>query len=278
MTARLMTYPQYRALPPVDVPVRYGIATPDWRLWYVGTEHSCDPAHPELAILRQDWKHFVEATREERPLALSEGGVRPLAGSAEEAVRQFAEPGLLRWLGHLDSIPVRCAEPTYESQIRFALRHYRADDVAHWHLIRHVWSHQSSGSHREIGRYMDDQIDWLRRHLPTDVSLDSIAETHQRITGIGFDPADHDTLYALANPVQNSTVTNRIERRVTGERDRAVVRAVRRYQSQGRSVFIVYGCTHAVMQRPVLESLGASIDDPAALRKTDLIASTALGI
>src|SRR5436190_17785350 len=90
-SAQILTWDQYRNLAspgPEVLRLHSGFGT----LFYFGARHSRDPLDPQVRRIAELWNEC-------RPtIALTEGSVPPLARSAELAVAQYGEAGLVRFL------------------------------------------------------------------------------------------------------------------------------------------------------------------------------------
>src|SRR5437588_11234053 len=64
------------------------------RLIYVGSHHTHDPLHPDIALIERLW-------HESQPsITFNEGGEPPVLATREATIEAYGEAGFVRWLAH----------------------------------------------------------------------------------------------------------------------------------------------------------------------------------
>ena len=147
-----MTWEQYGA---ISHPYPYILRLSEGQLLYFGSRHVYDPAEPQVAEIQKLWAEFVPT------VALNEGGDPPVAGTIEDAVRQFGEPGLVRYLAARDNTPVMSLEPS--SRGRQLLPHYSREQIkAHGPAV------PSGNASVPLEKKLEEDLEWFaaRYNLP----------------------------------------------------------------------------------------------------------------
>jgi len=237
----------------------YGRQNPHWpyvihlrargggELLYFGSRHVYEPDDPMLAEIERLWADF-------RPhIAFNEGGNPPVEATRERAVRRHGEPGLVRFLGARDDVPVASLEPSDAEVIADLRRSFTAEEVKLSYLLRFVDefpARESDGSlEEELGKIFRwyDRRPGLGGPPHTLQELEEVYE--RRFPGHG---SYRDVPHAWFDPVRSDTVLNRIARAASDYRDRHMVELLSRHVAEGQRVFAVVGGTHVVMQEPAL--------------------------
>ena len=237
----------------------YGRQNPHWpyvihfrargggELLYFGSRHVYRPDDPMLAEIERLWADF-------RPdIAFNEGGNPPVEATRERAVRRHGEPGLVRFLGARDDVPVASLEPSDAEVIADLRRSFTAEEVKLSYLLRFVDefpARESDGSlEEELGKIFRwyDRRPGLGGPPHTLEELEEVFE--RRFPGLG---SYRDVPHAWFDPVRSDTVLNRIARAGSDYRDRHMVELLSRHVAEGQRVFAVVGGTHVVMQEPAL--------------------------
>src|SRR6478672_1266746 len=84
---------------------------------YIGARHSNDPSDPQVNLITRFWSSFLESTVPHARVALIEGGKRPVATSAEQALVANGEAGLVMYLAAAAAVRVDSPEPALSDQL-----------------------------------------------------------------------------------------------------------------------------------------------------------------
>ena len=89
-----------------------------------------------------------------------------------------------------------------------------------------------------------------------DFSFEHMKKVQKTLFGTDFDINDSDFFKRVVDPTKTETVINKVSRfEDEGFRDLHIVGEIEKYWNQGKSIFVIYGATHAVIQEPVLQTL-----------------------
>ena len=200
-------------------------------LLYFGAEHIAGkPSHPQVQEIVKLWQSF-------RPtLALNEGGDPPVAASLEEGVAQYGEPGLVRVLAARDAIQCRTFEPRRADEVMFLLKHYSAEEIKLFYVLRDVAQNSGSLPADAMNRQVQGSLSYMRRSVPGVAGwrvisvddLDPAAENPNRLQSLNADLA----LF----------------------RDAHILDVLEAEVRRGERVFAVVGASHVVMQESVLRA------------------------
>ena len=101
-------------------------------LLYFGVRHSFDPADTQWPAMTAAWDSL-------RPtIAFYEGPVGGVSDSADAAVRDSGEPGLLRYLARKSGIPARSLEPSRAAEVERLLGQLQPDQLVMFFALRIV--------------------------------------------------------------------------------------------------------------------------------------------
>ena len=78
---------------------------------------------------------------------------------------------------------------------------------------------------------------------------------HQSIFGAEFNDKDIDFIKKVINPTTEFSVNNRVAQASSIYRDTTIVSKILEYWNQDRSLFVVFGLAHAVIQEPALREI-----------------------
>lgn len=257
-----MSYDDYLQGGPRSFPLRFGVRGKGGQLlWFCGVAHVHDVEDPQLLVIEEDWRAFRAVADRSTSVVLQEGNLVPLEGTRDEAVRHYGERGLVRWLAAEDGVDVISPEPSERRQIEDLLTTFGCDEIAAWWLARHAMHLTTEllpDADLHIRRFMEP----LAQLMDVDISVEALAVTYEKVTGYDFRShlGDLQHFNNAVTPVTLTTCFNRMERRSSVLRDCHIVGVVADLWRRKRSTFIVYGGSHAVIQRAALEALGDPFD------------------
>ena len=246
--SQLMTWPEYAQLRP-EWPYVLRLSASPGELLYFGAVHTSDPDHPQLEEIEREWERF------QPDIAFTEGGLPPLAATRDEAVRNYGEPGFVRFLASRDDVPTTTLDPSRAEQVAELGRDFSREQIKLFFLLRSVSQYvQRSG---EAG---------------LDAELDRILGIYATSPGLGGPPRSVEELAvayeewfpesgrystvpaAWFDPVVSETFLNDINRALSDYRDLYIVRLLTNAVADEHRVFAVIGGTHVVMQERTLRS------------------------
>lgn len=227
-------------------------------IYYFGVEHSNDPEDPVFDELRGRWQEFLDKTKGRNCALVVEGGRRPITTTLKLAIQKFGEMGFIGTLAFKSGIPVYSPELDPRDEIRLLQGEFSKDYIAYYYLMRIVpqW-HRCNPPvawHEFVGAYLK-KYKGITGFEDLDFSRENIEKVHQNLFGKELDLNDEDFFYNLIDPAKDDNPVSQIASKVAKLRDESVVRLISELWKKKRSVFVVYGSEHAIVQEPALRYL-----------------------
>ncbi len=244
---RIMTWEEYAEISHT-YPYIVRLTSSEGQLLYFGSRHVYDPADPQVAEIQKLWAEFAPT------LALNEGGDPPVAGTIEEAVKQFGEPGLVRYLAARDNTPVMSLEPSPTREVATLLPHYSRDQIKLFYVLRQVPHYRLATLSIPLERKVEEDLGTFAVLYDLPGAPLTLAEIQESCESLLPDVAHwSDIPQSYFDPVREITrFTNDISRRLSDLRDEHMVDLLTRKVTRGARVFAVVGGSHVVMQEPAL--------------------------
>jgi hypothetical protein len=246
-----MTFAEYaRIRHPVPYLLEFSVAR--GALLYFGAEHIVgQTAHPQIQQIQDLWQRF-------RPtLALNEGWDPPVASRAEEAVKLYGEPGLLRFLASRDGVPCRNFEPLQGDEARFLRARYTPEEIKLFYLLRSVAQNWRSLTAETVDRQAQRQLSNLSLVPGLEGAPNSIPEVGVAFSKLALgQPSDwrrisvDDLDPATARPSRLQSLNAELAR----FRDAHIVDVLVAQVQRGERVFAVVGASHVVIQEALLRA------------------------
>jgi hypothetical protein len=219
-------------------------------LLYYGSYHTANLRSPIIEDIEGKIKKFKPT------LILSEGGIWPLIKSRRDAVRNYGEQGLLRYLAYQEGIPIKSIEPRKTQEIMHLLKFISQEKIKIFYVLRQSAINQMLKRDHHI---LDDakiifnnliKLKPFQRYPYTFNDLEERInrlfpelESWQRIPAHWFCSGKFKTWL------------NKTSRIVNDFRNQHMLKTIIKELKKGKKVFAVVGRSHVVMQEPVLRSL-----------------------
>ena len=242
----ILTYKQYASIQhksPYILEFRAGAGM----LLFYGAEHTGDPKDPQIADIERRWATFHPT------VAYNEGGDPPTLDDSEAAVKQYAEPGFLRFLAGRDHVPVATFEPSFDEEVAYALKKYSPQQVKVFYALRQVTEARVAAGASSL----DERIkDWLSDYLP-DHGLKNAPNTLDEFAvackSLFPDLPDWRKVSEdWFDPTQSGHYTNELANDTGVFRDKQIFHVLVERAERGDRVFAVIGSSHVVVQEPAL--------------------------
>lgn len=242
----ILTYKQYASIQhksPYVLEFKAGAGA----LLFYGAEHTGDPKDPQIADIERRWAAFHPT------FAYNEGGDPPTLDDPGSAVKQYAEPGFLRYLAGRDHVPVATFEPPFGEEVSYALKKYSPQQVKVFYALRQVTEARVA----EGSTSLDERIkDWLTGFLPDNGlknSPNNLEEFTAACRSLFSDLADWRKVPEdWFDPTQSGHYTNELANDTGVFRDQHIFRVLVDRARRGDRVFAVIGSSHVVVQEPAL--------------------------
>lgn len=245
----IMTWEEYGALSH-GYPYVVRLSSAEGQLLYFGSRHVYDPADPQVTEIQKLWAEFAPTE------ALNEGGDPPVAGTIEDAVRQFGEPGLVRYLAARDDTPVMSLEPSRATEVPMLLPHYSREQIKLFYILRQVPHYRQATLSVPMEKKIEEDLRWFAAQYDLPGAPRTLAEV-QELCGSLLPEVAHwsDVPQSYFDPLSEIThFTNDISRRLSDLRDEHMVDLLAKKMKGGARVFAVVGGSHVVMQEPALRA------------------------
>ena len=238
----------------------YILSSQSQHLYYIGFNHSNDPTNPDFNTLDEYWSDFLFKTDGRERIVLVEGNIRRYFEDRDKSIIQAGgEGGYLTHLAVKNNIQVLCPELPKDSEINILLLDFTMEQIAYFFFARYMSFHPKFSD--TLGFDNKSLLSLLQRMvkgssgLDFDFSLDNMAKTHEKLFGTKFDIRDKDFFGQLVTPYENRTIINKVANKVGSIRDNWIVGEIERLWKEGKSIFIVYGSAHAVIQERAIRKI-----------------------
>ena len=188
---------------------------------------------------------------------MNEGGDPPVAASIEEGVAKYGEPGLVRVLAARDGIQCRTFEPRQTDEVSFLLKHYTAEGIKLFYLLRDVAENLRSLPVDTMDRQVEGSLSYMSRSVvglegqPT--SIDEIEQAFRRLSLPGIAAWRLISVDDLDPAAPNPNRLQSLNADLALFRDAHILDVLDTEVRRGERVFAVIGASHVVMQESVLQ-------------------------
>src|SRR3990167_3558914 len=243
-----MTYGEYETIKH-DSPYAYQLSKNSQHLFYFGANHSCDPNNKQYPLLESFWTEFLKKTKGKNCIVLVEGSKRPVKNTKEEAITVAgAEGGFITFLAHQNNICTECPEPDKQHLFDHESLNQFSNDAIEYMDFAHCVQQFNRYKRVNLGLKFENYYQEYNQFN----DLERMKKVHQDLFNTQFNPYDEKFIYEITNPVIQKTVINKLCRQVSIIRDNYIIEYINNLLREGKNIFIVYGCTHAVMQEPAI--------------------------
>lgn len=230
-------------------------------LFYFGANHSRDPNNHQYPILRKYWRDFLDKTEGRDRIVLVEGILRIVGSKEEESIQNGSEGNVVTMWARDANIPIACPEPNVLELLEKVKEQFSIDELAYY-LFAVAWKswfrlvEPRDGIHSFVN-YISRAFDVLRNRPGWegyDWSMENMRSIHKKLFGVDFDeniPHKVD----ITNPNIDDTVINKVARAESDIRDAHITSEIERYWKEGKSILIVFGAGHLIIQEPALREL-----------------------
>ncbi len=244
-------------------------------IFYFGANHSRDIKNSQYDQLRGFWLKFLETTgattdnlRKDSCIVLVEGSTRKLYDSEEEAITNGSEGNFITLLSHKAGIQCICPDITLDEFSRFQAD-FKAEELLLHRFLLWVNGYQKYADPKpdfviEFNEWATRQtkkksLDIEMAKLGQSLSLGIIKKLYKNVIGRDFSELESQNDYT--NPNKNLTIINKIASDFSDLRDKKIVGEIERYWKDDKSIFIVFGQGHLIMQEPALRLITAMSDN-----------------
>lgn len=242
------------------VPYQYSIEKDGQLLYYFGANHSRDPEDGQYEMLRKFWNEFLERTDKENSVVFVEGGKRPVCGSEGEAISKGGEAHFITYLSAKENIDTFSPEPPERFRFEELAKRFTKDEIVYYEFARMAFQwNRHHGNKPDFRQYVGNSLRHDQRNSgwdDFDFSIDHMIELEKKMFDRDFDENDKQFYYDVINPTTTFSRINELSRfEDSGFRDAYILRQIEQHWNQEKNIFIVYGCSHAVMHETAIRHL-----------------------
>lgn len=256
----LMTYEEYEKIEYTHpVPYKFVLDFNSNLLYFFGEDHSYDPNNTQWLNEKSFWQDFIEKTKGQKRIAFVEGGKPPVETSEQEAIIKSGGGGFITYIANKENIEIFCPEPSMAEERALLEKRFTKEQIQYYYFARLIpqW-HRKQEPRPEFNKFINDYLNYHKRQsgwTDLDFSFESMKNIHKDIFKTEFNKNDVEFFKNITTPVETKTVVNQVSRMCSNIRDTYIVEKIQQYLKNNYSVYVQYGCTHAVRQEPLLREL-----------------------
>ena len=224
-------------------------------LFYFGANHSRNPADPQYPALREYWNKFLKVIQGRDRIVLVEGRLRELVEDEELAISKGgSEGGLMTLLAHRANVPVACPDISDEELIKRLPNSNKDEVLLYWFLswLNNFQKHADpKPDFKKSAQAWCENQKLIKMWKNIEISLPRLKELYKNILGKDFD--ENENPNDLVNPNKTETIINEVARVQSDLRDANIASEIERHWNEGKSIFVVFGRGHLIIERPALE-------------------------
>jgi hypothetical protein len=250
----LLTWDEYNQKD-FSVPYIYEIEKDGKLLIYCGISHTYKPDDKLFPVLQERWDKFLNNSNPNK-IGIGEGGTRPLTDTLEEAIIKHGEQGWLKFVANKASVEVVSPDITNFRLWEILLSRYSKEELFYYDILQTGYQWNKTDKSHAFKDYIKQWTPEFEARWPGfDASWENLLIIHRLYSQNKFDPNDFKYFHDQIDPNQKNTVFNKISRDTDIIRDTAVVSEIRTQWDEGKSIFVVFGSGHAIIQEPALKAL-----------------------
>jgi hypothetical protein len=230
-------------------------------LTYIGATHSRNPLDVQFEIIEKEWGSFLEVNSSSK-LVLVEGGLRPISLTKEGSIIENSEAGFVTFLAEQKNLEVMCPEPDRGEERKELLKYFTKEEIQYYYFARVLPSWFEKKKVKDIS--LHEQLEKYKQGLKEgiddswsgfDFSIEHMKIIHKNIFHEEFDENNIDFIKKVINPTTEYSIINKVARASSIYRDLSIVSSIVNQWEQGKSLFVVMGFAHAVIQEKALRQL-----------------------
>lgn len=254
----LIKFRAYRSSKDAPRPYVYDIADGAQRLYYFGSSHTYDAADPQFEILKKYFSDFSEKTKEKNTIVLVEGGNWPIGQNEQEAIDFYGEMGYAVYLAVQKNIEWASPEPSKEYLYGQFKKYFNQEEIIYFYFASILVQYMRTSKKLELNNHLQQKNPRYREVtgiLDLDFSLDNMEKIHKNMFDTQFDITNEQFFKDAVNPIKEGNIINKIVRFESEIRDIYILGEIEKYWEEEKSIFVVFGATHAEQQEPAIRSL-----------------------
>ncbi len=254
----LMSYEEYRKNKH-KIPYTLILESDSNLLYYFGERHSFNPDDEQWIEEKKFWQDFLEKTAGQKRIVFIEGNKRPYEETEEQSIINHGGMGLATYLAHQENIEIYSPEPDGKYERDEMEKIFSREQIQYYYFARIVlqWCRKQDPK----PNFEEYIAEYLKRDKTEsgwgdfDFSLEAMKNIHFDIFNTVFDEKDIGFFESIINPGVKNTDINQVSGMSMVIRDEYIVKEIQRYIDNGFSIFAQFGCSHVVIQEPLLREV-----------------------
>jgi len=225
-------------------------------LYYFGANHSPDINNPQYPALKVYWEKFLESSKERERIVLVEGGLRSLAEDEVIAIKKGSKGAFITFLAHKENVPIASPDISDSELVNKLPDINREEFLLYWFLSYVDHFRRIPEPKPDFNEYF---IKWSENEKQRelwdgiDISLEYLKDLYKKVLGKDFYEKDNHN--DIVNPNKTETRINEIARKQSDLRDANIVKEIENYWKEGKSIFVVFGRGHLIIEKPALKKV-----------------------
>ena len=253
----LLTWDEYNQKGKFEIPYVFSEEKGSQKLVYFGARHSFDPQDPQFDQIEKLWNEMKTHYLSEKMVVVIEGGFMNNEYERDEYITRAGESGLLIYLAKKANVEIKCFEPG-NKLFNTLTKEYTKEEIFYHQMAQRALQWNKLTRKPDFEEYTIQFLKKLQEETgwnDFEFSLAHVKKIHTNIFSKPFNETDQNFFQSIVTPTNDSTVINKISRGMDVVRDIAIVQGILDEWQKGKSVFVVYGASHAVIQERALKSL-----------------------
>lgn len=257
--SKVMSYDKYlQVQADKHVPYFFSLVQPPHLLYYLGVRHSFNTNDPQYPVIRNHWHNFLNEADANNSLVYIEAGQRiTLRENESQAIELNGESGLMIYLAHKANIPVECPEPDKLTEFHALKELFNPDEILFYYTARVVAQYFRLINPPSLEKYVQKYIERDKKIFGQPAahwSWNHFKELAKQYESPGFDKSSERFWKDISNPTIQGNIINEVTRTSSRLRDEHIANEIIKQFKSGKSLFITYGSSHAVMQEPYIKA------------------------
>jgi hypothetical protein len=241
-------------------PLLYTLKKRGLVLFYFGARHSYNPSDKQFITLEKFWNKFIRITGGKNCIVLVEGGKRPVLENKGAAIIAGGEAHFITLLASKNNVQTLTPEPDLNEERSVLLRKFKKNEIQYYYFARTVDQWNRRGCTPTLSKYIKPFL--LKDKLSSgwknfDFSLQNMKKIHRSIFHTKFNEFDGMFFRSVTNPTKRDfSKINRVAIQSATVRNTNILKNIKSLWNKN-NVFVVYGRSHAINHRPVLEKFSS---------------------
>lgn len=230
------------------------------KMVFFGAKHSTDITDDQFDQLEREWENFLEGPKSGKDpyIVAVEGNKRALQKTKNEAIEISGEAGLITFLANRENIKTECAEPNVSDIMKSLSKNYSHEELLYFYFVsklKHLYRRKNDISYDDLVGILET----LKQQLDFDdleYSMHTIATIHRKHFNFYFNHNHRNFISDLSVPYEEyGAFTNKIAVDRDSYRNNYLLDFIENLWKNSKSLFIVFGSSHAVMLEKALKKI-----------------------